>query len=155
MAEAIENNVRKTIADENPVNPKYYDKMSVLLDELIEQRRQKAIDYQEYLKRIRDLSRKVIQPETSASDYPVSMHTSARRALYDNLGRNEVLATKIDSAIRYTKKADSIGDRFKGSRTGSFIGAQSQRTFPGFDGQILARLAGAPRSAQPNAAGAR
>ncbi|WP_399695502.1 UvrB domain 3-containing protein, partial [Vibrio sp.] len=28
MAEAIENNVRKTIVDENPINPKYYDQMS-------------------------------------------------------------------------------------------------------------------------------
>lgn len=40
MAETIENNVRKTIVDENPVNPKYYEQMSVLLDELIKQRRQ-------------------------------------------------------------------------------------------------------------------
>ncbi|MBF4296264.1 restriction endonuclease subunit R, partial [Vibrio anguillarum] len=59
MAETIENNVRKTIVDENPVNPKYYEQMSVLLDELIELRRQKAIEYQEYLEKIRELSRKV------------------------------------------------------------------------------------------------
>ncbi|AKH21762.1 type I restriction endonuclease subunit R [Sedimenticola thiotaurini] len=113
MAEAIENNVRKTIVDENPVNPKYYEQMSVLLDELIEQRRQKAIEYQEYLERIRELARKVIHPEQTASDYPPSMDTSAKRALYDNLGKDEVLATRIDGAIRYTKKADWVGDRFK------------------------------------------
>lgn len=40
MAEAIENNVRKTIVDENPVNPKYFDQMSTLLEELIKQRRE-------------------------------------------------------------------------------------------------------------------
>ncbi|MCX2781098.1 type I restriction endonuclease subunit R [Microbulbifer thermotolerans] len=113
MAEAIENNVRKTIVDENPVNPKYYEQMSVLLDELIELRRQKAIEYQEYLERIRELSRKVIRPEQTASAYPPSMDTNPKRALYDNLGQDEVLATKIDSAIRYTKKADWVGDRFK------------------------------------------
>ena len=28
MAEAIENNVRKTIVDENPVNPKYFDSIN-------------------------------------------------------------------------------------------------------------------------------
>jgi type I restriction enzyme R subunit len=39
MAEAIENNVRKTIVDENPVNPKYFEQMSALLDETIKQRR--------------------------------------------------------------------------------------------------------------------
>jgi type I restriction enzyme R subunit len=52
MAEAIENNVRRTIVDENPVNPKYYERMSVLLDELIDLRRQQAISYQEYMYRI-------------------------------------------------------------------------------------------------------
>ena len=114
MAETIENNVRKTIVDENPVNPKYYEQMSVLLDELIELRRQKALDYQEYLEQIRDLARKVKSPgSNSQHQYPGSIDTSAKRALYDNLDRDEVLATRIDTAVRYTKKADWVGDRFK------------------------------------------
>lgn len=113
MAEAIENNVRKTIVDENPVNPKYYERMSVLLDELIEQRRKQALSYQEYLEQIRALASKVAKPEQSGSSYPATMDTQAKRALYDNLGRDEVLTTKIDSAIRFTKKADWVGDRFK------------------------------------------
>lgn len=113
MAEAIENNVRKTIVDENPVNPKYYESMSVLLDELIEQRRQQALSYQEYLEQIRALASKVTKPEQGGSSYPATMDTQAKRALYDNLGQDEVLTTKIDTAIRYTKKADWIGDRFK------------------------------------------
>lgn len=113
MAETIENNVRKTIVDENPVNPKYYEQMSVLLDELIELRRQKAIEYQEYLEKIRELSRKVIRPEQTASNYPSSMDSNPKRAFYDNFGQDELLATKIDTAIRYTKKADWVGDRFK------------------------------------------
>ena len=115
MAEAIENNVRKTIVDENPVNPKYYEKMSELLEELIEQRRRQAIDYQEYLEKIRELARKVKYPGGGPVDeaYPEGLDTPAKRALYDNLGKDEVLAVKIDTAIRYTKKADWIGDRFK------------------------------------------
>lgn len=114
MAETIENNVRRTIVDENPVNPKYYGQMSVLLNELIEQRRQNAIDYQEYLERIRELSRRVIRPEEStSSEYPSSMDTNPKRAFYDNFGKDKVLATKIDGAIRYTKKAEWVGDRFK------------------------------------------
>ena len=113
MAEAIENNVRKTIVDENPVNPKYYERMSELLDELIEQRRRKAIEYQEYLEKIRELSRKVIRPEQTGATYPPSLDTQAKRALYDNVGQDEELVTKIDTAIRYTKKADWVGDRFK------------------------------------------
>ncbi|TCN86843.1 type I restriction endonuclease subunit R [Shewanella fodinae] len=113
MAETIENNVRKTIVDENPVNPKYYEQMSVLLNELIELRRQKAIEYQDYLEKIRELASKVIRPEQTASSYPSSMDTNPKRAFYDNFGKDELLATKIDSAIRYTKKADWVGDRFK------------------------------------------
>ncbi|MBF4265124.1 restriction endonuclease subunit R, partial [Vibrio anguillarum] len=74
---------------------------------------QKAIEYQEYLEKIRELSRKVVRPEQSASSYPSSMDSSPKRAFYDNFGQDELLATKIDTAIRYTKKADWVGDRFK------------------------------------------
>ena len=34
VAETIENNVRKVINEESQTNPKYYEKMSVLLNEL-------------------------------------------------------------------------------------------------------------------------
>ncbi|CAI2116173.1 Type-1 restriction enzyme R protein [Serratia quinivorans] len=114
MAEAIENNVRRTIVDENPVNPKYYEKMSVLLDELIALRRQQAISYQEYLEQVRELAKQVKHPQSgSKSSYPVSIDTLAKKALYDNLGQDEVLVIKIDTAVRDTKKADWYGDRFK------------------------------------------
>src|SRR5206468_11509393 len=62
VAEAIENNVRKLIIDEQPINPKYYEKMSALLDALIEQRRKEALDYQEYLRRIVELTKQVKNP---------------------------------------------------------------------------------------------
>ena len=113
MAEAIENNMRKTIIDENPVNPKYYDRMSELLDALIVERREKAIGYQDYLEQIKALARKVVKPGGGSSAYPASMDTPAKQALYDNLDNDELLATKVDTAIRYTKKADWIGDRIK------------------------------------------
>ncbi|ELX2294952.1 HsdR family type I site-specific deoxyribonuclease [Yersinia enterocolitica] len=114
MAEAIENNVRRTIVDENPVNPKYYEKMSVLLDELIALRRQQAISYQEYLEHVRELAKQVKHPQSgNKNNYPVSIDTLAKKALYDNLGQDEVLVIKIDTAVRHTKKADWYGDRFK------------------------------------------
>ncbi|MFQ6284723.1 type I restriction endonuclease subunit R [Yersinia enterocolitica] len=114
MAEAIENNVRRTIVDENPVNPKYYEKMSVLLDELIALRRQQALSYQEYLEHVRELAKQVKYPQSgSQNTYPASVDTLAKRALYDNLGQDEFLVAKIDSAVRNTKKADWYGDRFK------------------------------------------
>ncbi|MDV2488391.1 MULTISPECIES: type I restriction endonuclease subunit R [Acinetobacter] len=126
MAETIENNVRKTIIDENPVNPKYYEHMSVLLDELIEFRRQKAIEYQEYLEQIRNLARKVIYPDQGGSNYPSSIDTGAKRAIFDNFGKDEVLAIKIDTAIRYTKKAEWVGDRFKEREIANAVRQETQ-----------------------------
>ena len=114
MAEAIENNVRKTIIDENPVNPKYFDQMSSLLDELIKQRRENALNYQDYLEKIRELAKKVVNPKgSSKSNYPNSVDTAAKQAIYDNFGKDEDLSTKIDLAVRNTKKAEWLGDRFK------------------------------------------
>lgn len=99
VAETIENNVRKLIIDEQPINPKYYEKMSELLDALIEQRRKAAIDYKEYLAKLVELTRKIKNPSTGAT-YPPSLTTAAKRALYDNLDREESLALKVDAAVR-------------------------------------------------------
>jgi type I restriction enzyme, R subunit len=114
MAETIENNMRKIIIDENPVNPKYYERMSELLDAIIEERRSQVISYQDYLAKIKALARKVVKPQGDAKNpYPASIDTQSMRALFDNLNGDEQLAIKIDAAIRYTKKADWVGDRFK------------------------------------------
>ena len=114
MALTIENNMRKVIIDEQSVNPKYYERMSELLDALIEERRQQAIDYKEYLEKVKELSGQVIGAGgNSPSAYPKSLNTPAKKALYDNLGQNEELAIRIDTAVRHTKKADWIGNRVK------------------------------------------
>ena len=56
----------------------------------------------------------MVRPEGDTQNpYPSSIDTAAKRALFDNLGKDAVLAAKIDTAIRYTKKADWVGDRFK------------------------------------------
>lgn len=112
MAETIENNLRKLIIDEQPVNPKYYEKMSELLDALIQERKAQALEYKEYLKKLVELAGKAKKP-AETSEYPASLDTSAKRALYDNLDHNEALAIRIDTAVRYTKKSDWRGNRFK------------------------------------------
>ncbi len=111
IAETIENNLRKTIVDENPVNPKYYEQMSQLLDDLIKERRDEAISYQEYLEQVKRLSRQVVQPFTT--HYPPTLNTQAKKSLYDNLGKNEDLALSIDKVVRETKKEDWVGHHFK------------------------------------------
>jgi type I restriction enzyme R subunit len=135
MAETIENNIRRLIIDEMAVNPKYYEKMSQLLDALIKQRKQEAMNYKAYLARIVELSKRVSQPETQSS-YPTSINNGALRALYDNLedadeavmevrepqphyGSGPVpvdraaRALALDRAIRTIKKADWRGNKFK------------------------------------------
>ena len=103
MAETIENNVRRLIIDETPTNPKYYENMSVLLDELIKDRKAETKDYEEYLSKIVELSKKVRNPADSSS-YPECLISNSTRALYDNLGKNTKLALDIHDEIIYTKK---------------------------------------------------
>ena len=114
MAETIENNIRKIIIDEQAVNPKYYEKMSELLDALIEERRQQAFDYKEYLEKVKELSTGVTNPGgIDPTSYPPTVDTTAKKAIYDNFGQDEVLAAKIDTAIRHTKKDDWVGNLAK------------------------------------------
>lgn len=108
MAETIENNLRKVIIEESPTNPIYYEKMSVLLDDLIKLRNVEAAEYEKYLEEIVKLAVKVKKPETS-NEYPSSINTQAKRALYDNLEKDEPLTIAMDSAVIYGKHDDWEG----------------------------------------------
>ena len=101
IAETIENNVRSKIIKEHLTDPAYYEKMSALLDEIIADRKAKAIEYEEYLKRIAELAKRVEagQPE----DTPEALNTPGKRALYNNLNHNQDVALRIDEAIRKTR----------------------------------------------------
>jgi len=112
MAETIENNIRKVIIDENAVNPKHYGEMSQLLNALIELRRTQAIEYQEYLERVKELAWQVTQPGV-IKNYPPSIDNQAKKSLYDNLGQNEGLVLQVDTAVRYTKKDDWTNSMLK------------------------------------------
>lgn len=112
MAETIENNLRKVIIEESPTNPMYYEKMSILLDELIKLRKKQADQYEKYLDEIVALTRKIKKPNVNTT-YPVSLTTNAKRALYDNLGKNEELANTLDEKIMTTKKDSWRDHRIK------------------------------------------
>lgn len=98
VAETIENNVRSKIIKEQLTDPAYYEKMSALLDEIIAARRAKAIEYEEYLRRIADLVRKVEVGQSGG--LPETLDTPGKRAIWNNLGKNEVLALQVDAAVR-------------------------------------------------------
>lgn len=112
VAETIENNVRKIITDEQPMNPKYFERMSELLDALIQQRRSEAIEYEKYLAKIVELTKKVSDP-SQGSIYPKAIDTPAKRAIYDNLDQDFDLAIAIDYAVLSTKKDDWRGNMVK------------------------------------------
>ena len=112
VAEVIENNVRKLIIDEQPINPKYYDRMSELLDALIEQRRKESFDYQEYLAEIAKLARKVVDP-TAHNAYPSTINTPGQRAMYELVAEDEDSALTLDQAIRGAAQDGWRVNRFK------------------------------------------
>lgn len=109
VAETITNNVRKLIIDERAMNPKYYDKMSELLDAILEERRQGALDYKEYLAKLLDHATKVGKGE-SDSAYPEWADNGARRALIDFFWPSTELAIQIDGTIRHTKPDSWVGN---------------------------------------------
>jgi type I restriction enzyme, R subunit len=98
VAETIENNVRSKIIKEHLNDPAYFEKMSALLDEIIAARKAKAIEYEEYLKRIAELAKKVEVGQTDET--PESLNTPGKRALYNNLKQNEALALKLDEVVK-------------------------------------------------------
>lgn len=111
VAEAIENNVRKLIIDETPANLKFYERMSELLTDLIKKRKDDALTYAEYLEKIAELVRAV--KAGHGSDCPATINTPGRKALYDNLGRDEARAQSVDQAIRKTAQTGWRGNKMK------------------------------------------
>lgn len=98
VAEMIENHIRRVVNYEYQTNPEYYENMSKILDNLIEQRKQDKLLYAEYLEKVSDLAKQVKQ--TGILDYPegIVKHKELR-ALYDNLGKNEELAKTLHQDI--------------------------------------------------------
>ncbi|WP_233861868.1 type I restriction endonuclease subunit R [Paraburkholderia adhaesiva] len=106
VAETIENNVRSKIVKDHLTDPAYFAKMSALLDEIIKKRKEKAIDYEQYLKQIADLVKRV--QAGKSDDTPAALDSNGKRALFNNLkaasSRTEeqalTQALEIDAAVR-------------------------------------------------------
>ncbi len=111
MAESIANNTRKRIIEKEASDPKYYEKLSSLLSDLINQFREKKLTYLEYLQQIHNLAKQVIHKEDK--NYPKKINTNALKTLYDNLDQNEALALEIDACIRDNKKDGWVGHNQK------------------------------------------
>lgn len=102
-AEAIENNIRKKVVQKIVINPAYYNKMSEVLEQLIQDRKRGVITYKQLLERYLELAKNINSPETNAH-YPESIRKSgAMRAFYDNCGENECLAIRLHKAVMTSK----------------------------------------------------
>ena len=112
MALAIENNIASAIINNKKQNPRYYSKMSELLEELIEMKKEQSLDYQEYLERLIELVKKVKIPETSGI-YPKSMHNVRLRGLYDILDRNEEKTLQLYNYLNSNISRDFMESKMK------------------------------------------
>ena len=108
VAETIENNIRSKIIKDHLNDPAYYEKMSALLNEIIASRKAKAIDYEEYLKRIAALAKKVQAGQ--ADDTPKQLRTPGQRALYNNLKQDFELDAEHKAAEASSPYGDSEYD---------------------------------------------
>lgn len=125
IAEGIINNVRKTIIREQLTDPRFYEEMSQLLDDLIRQRRADAAEYEEFLKKAEDLVKRLAQRRTDEG-VPAVLHGNREASvIYNNLPslprstfryptHEELradLAMRLDLAIRENAPAGWKGDQ--------------------------------------------
>ena len=85
MAEGIINNVRKTIIRDQLTDPRFYEHMSQLLDDLIKQSRADAAAYEEFLRKAETLVKRLAakQPDEAI---PAALHGRREATvIYNNL----------------------------------------------------------------------
>jgi type I restriction enzyme R subunit len=138
IAEAIINNVRKTIIREQLTDPRFYEQMSKLLDDLIQQSRADAAAYEEFLRKAEALV-KQLGSKQSDEGVPAALHGKPLAiVIHRNLpsilaaGRSEekrvaeepaeyeaelvTLALEIDRAMREQAPAGWKGDQARESQ---------------------------------------
>jgi type I restriction enzyme R subunit len=85
IAEGIINNVRKTIIRDQLTDPRFYDQMSKLLDDLIRQSRADTAAYEEFLRKAEALVKRLAEKRPEAG-VPVALHGKREATvIYNNL----------------------------------------------------------------------
>lgn len=125
VAETIINNVRKVIIRDQLTDPRFYEQMSALLDDLIRQSREEAAEYEEFLRQAEALAKRLAgkRPDDGV---PTCLHGNDEASvLYNNLptlpattfsyptpeeARAE-FALRLDRAVREKAPAGWRGDR--------------------------------------------
>ena len=108
IAEGIINNVRKTIIRDQLTDPRFYEQMSKLLDDLIQQSRADAAAYEEFLRQAEALVKRLAskQPEEGV---PAALHGKREATvIYNNLPR--ILAAASASVAGVAEPRPEYGD---------------------------------------------
>ena len=98
VAEILAANMRKMIISERPNNPAYFDKMSDLLNHLLQEQKDGKIQYKELIKKLIEKLKEA--RSTIKTKYPATIDTKGKQALYDNLGKDETLALRVHETIK-------------------------------------------------------
>ncbi|MEY4506346.1 MAG: type site-specific restriction-modification system, restriction subunit and related helicase [Pseudomonadota bacterium] len=85
VAEGIINNIRKTIIRDQLTDPRYYEKMSKLLVDLIEQRRDDTESYEEFLRNAEALAKQLDRTHTTPGLPAPLVGKPEAAVLYNNL----------------------------------------------------------------------
>ena len=130
IAETIINNVRKVIIRDQLTDPRFYERMSTLLDDLIEQSRKGAAAYEEFLRKAEELARQ-LAARSSTNGVPAVLHGNHEATvLFNNLPTvpattflyptpEEALAAfalKLDRTVREQAPAGWRGDYVRESK---------------------------------------
>jgi type I restriction enzyme R subunit len=112
LSETIVNNMRRVIIDEHALNPRFYDRMSELLDAILDERRKQALNYEDYLAKILLAAHQLGSKDTGKT-YPTWAKNSGQTALIDTLDDDADLAFTIDSAVRNVKQHGWVDNPIK------------------------------------------
>jgi type I restriction enzyme R subunit len=109
IADAIINNVRKTIIRDQLTDPRFYAEMSKLLDDLVKQSRADAAAYEEFLKRAETLVQRLAQKGGDQHPAMLNGYSGGRRRQSEAGARNRPRHARICSGGmargRYPRKA--------------------------------------------------
>jgi type I restriction enzyme R subunit len=104
IAEGIINNVRKTIIRDQLTDPRFYAEMSQLLEDLIQQSRTDAAEYEAFLKKAEELVQRMAKKD-SVAGIPAVLHGKPEAiVLYNNLA--EILANTVDNCALTVREED-------------------------------------------------
>lgn len=134
VAEGIVNNIRKAVNDKKETDPRFYEKMSKLLTDLLEARKRGALAYEAFLKTMEELAARVAAGDAGEGDTPEAVKKSPFTvAVFNNLaslpGKSFVCPAEPEEKAALALKITEVMDK---KAPGKWRGVESrERTILG------------------------